>query len=317
MENKIKRVNQLKGTENGEEKSGRLSLAKTSYIAISLILTICLFVGLLMARDYLSKDVSYVAKVVVKNTVPAGEVITEENCGTYFAIKNIPSDMDVDSSYSKIEDMVGFRSRVDLEKGEVVAAKDFVALNKYTDNIKNPVLTGLEVASIANSVGGSLRTGDIINIQIIASAPVYHEVTENATVEANDISRSKTGNGVDSVEADDTATTDVTDQPEVSDHVKEVTEEELSWSIDKTGLSEDGNTDDEEGYESYILHNVYVTEARDGNGVLIANTDSETAATVLMLTLSEDASQALNEALTKGAVVKVEKVLNPDADTAE
>ena len=55
---------------------------------------------------------------------------------------------------------------------------------------------------------------------------------------------------------------------------------------------------------------VYVANAKDSSGADIAATDTTTAATVFSLILDQDDSAQLNDALNKGSLIRIEKVLS-------
>ena len=60
---------------------------------------------------------------------------------------------------------------------------------------------------------------------------------------------------------------------------------------------------------TYQMENVYVSDTKDSSGATIENTNTTTSATVLLLTIEKEDSEKLTDALNKGALIRVEKVL--------
>lgn len=158
----------------------KITFSSVLFFFISLILTLFVFVGLIIAENVLSEKAAYVDIVVASKDIPAGEVITSENVSKYFKVAQVDIINNTKDSLSDINSLVGKKAIVPVIEGEIVLLKDFTFLNEYTDNIKEPVQIGINIGSLADAAGGIIREGDLINISVSYKASMVEETEENS-----------------------------------------------------------------------------------------------------------------------------------------
>ena len=136
------------------------------FIIVSLVITAVVFIGLIVLENRLSGKVIYSDVVTAKTNVPKNTIITEKNLNDYFEIKKVDSIDDVSGSLSDLNSLLNKKSEVSLVRGEIILLKDFIALNKYTDDIVNPVTIAVNAGNLSDIAGGIIRAGDLINISV-------------------------------------------------------------------------------------------------------------------------------------------------------
>lgn len=136
------------------------------FFFISLVLTVFVFMGLIIAENRLSGKTVYKEVLTVKKEVPVGEIITKENLSDYFVVSKIDIIDDVDGSFTNSERLLGKKALVPLVKNEVVLEKDFENICQYVEVLENPVQVAVDVGSLADIAGGIIREGDLVNINV-------------------------------------------------------------------------------------------------------------------------------------------------------
>lgn len=133
-------------------------------LGISAAVAVILFVALLVVQSSILNQEAKVTCYQVKQELPSGTKLTEENLGTYLTLTNIPESL-VPANYAyQPEELIGkFVNRN-------YTVKDIVTTDGVTDtsyiykqNIKNPVEIAFSASSISSVVGGTIREGDYVN----------------------------------------------------------------------------------------------------------------------------------------------------------
>lgn len=159
----------------GEKKFGK--------IAISLIVSIILFVGLLLLEKNILTPNGTVNVVVAKTDIKEGTYITESNTEEYFALKEVDGSLDFESSIKNIEDLNGKVIQIPIKKGEIVSNLRYTSKDDILNGIENKVETSVKVDDISQVVGGVLREGDMINIAVVNSTTMENKtILENVYV---------------------------------------------------------------------------------------------------------------------------------------
>jgi len=199
---KIKKIKQRK----------RISFNSIFFLLVSLVLTICLFIGLVILENRLSGKVIYTSVVVAKNNMDSDVVITEENVNKFFHKQNIVQSDAVDGVLYDVSALIGLKSRVPLVKDEPALLKDFENLSSKTSHIQNPVQVAIDTGSLSTIAGGILREGDTVNIaittEIKTSSSVRGEYVSTYVMEGAYISAamSSSGSKIDGNDKDTPAT---------------------------------------------------------------------------------------------------------------
>lgn len=159
----------------GEKKFGK--------IAVSLIISIILFVGLLILEKNILSPNGKVKVVVAIENVEEGTYISEENAKDYFEIKEVDGSLGFDSAITEIEELEGKVIQVAIRKGEIVSNLRYNDKDDELEKIENKVETSIRVTDVSQVVGGILREGDMINISVVNSTTTENEIVlENVYV---------------------------------------------------------------------------------------------------------------------------------------
>lgn len=234
----VKKIKKLKNLTKDKDASknpfAKLEAAKIGYVVLALAISMLLFAGLLIVQNALTEKIHYVDVVVATKEVPKGEIITKKNVSKYFDVVQIDQRSDVKGSFKKLKELVNKKIEIKLQKQEIVCDKDVIKVNQYIEKLGQPVQTAIACDNLANSNGGLIRTGDLINI----------------TVSINSISS-----------------------------------------------------------EMLEMKNVYVSGVKDTSGANIANTDTSTVSSVILITIEETDAVELDKALQSNGQVRIAKVL--------
>ena len=265
------------------------------FAVIGLVLAGGLFIGLMFLQSYFSDDITYKEVVVAAKDIPAGEVITEKNVAEYFTSRsynalNLPNDaLTMDS----VSVLVGQKSLVDLKVGETVAFKDFKNISEFIEGIENPIEVSLALSTPAASDGGKIREGDLVNITLMFAQDVLpKEGALNPTIK--------------SIVTEASAADDKGDKADVyyvdskGNHSQTPIQGAQTLSLSVYNYA---------SYAQYILQNVYVSKALTNDGTVIAPTDSESTAQILVFVIPKTMELELNNALENCSSMRVSKVL--------
>lgn len=244
------------------------------FTVIALIVAAVVFSAFMFLQSYFAEKIIYKNIFVVKQEIPAGEIIKEDNISTYFESKQINSLNAVEGAIQPSEQkkLYGMKSKVVLRVGEEVSLTDFVDTNIYLDNIKNPVEMSIETSGIGFTNGGKIRAGDIVNITLMFSS---------------------TQLGLDKYPA-----------PTIG----EGTDDKTHMGT-LTPLEKDESGYNFEFYARYMLENIYVEKVLTSDGVEISPTDESTAAGIIVLVIPKDIELKLNNILSNCQNMRISKVL--------
>jgi len=158
----------------------KITFSSVLFFFISMVLTLFVFVGLVVAENILSEKAVYAEAVTATKDIPEGEIITKENVSKYFKISQIDVINNVKGSLSDINVLIGEKAIVPIVEGEIVLKKDFVTLNQYTEDLVSPVQIGINVGALADAAGGIIRKGDLINISVSFKSSLVEETEEGS-----------------------------------------------------------------------------------------------------------------------------------------
>lgn len=272
MEKKVK-VKRAKS----EKVSIKDRLGGLFFTVIALIVAGVVFAGFMFLESHFSETIIYKDVFVVKQEVPAGEIITEDNISTYFEKKQVNSANAVSGSIqpSEYKKLYGLKSKVVLRVGEEVSLTDFSNTNVYIDSIKNPVEMSIETSGIGFTNGGKIRAGDIVNITLMfSSEQLGIDNTSAPTIGEETNGESNNGNQMN--------------------------------SLTPIGKDDEYNF---EFYARYMLENIYVEKVLTADGVEISSTDKSSAAGIIVLVVPKEIELKLNNILSNCQNMRISKVL--------
>ena len=151
----------------GEKKFGK--------IAISLIISIILFVGLLVLENNITSPNGKVEVVKAVNNIKEGTVIDENNKDSLFEVVTVDGSLDFETALRNTDELVGGIIDTEIKKGEIISSERLIDKDSVLGKIENPVETSVRVTDISQVVGGILREGDIIDISVVNSTTTENE----------------------------------------------------------------------------------------------------------------------------------------------
>ena len=90
--------------------------------------------------------------------------ITEENLGMYFAVEERPLVDIPEAAYLEVADLIGQYAQGGVDAGSIITEKMFGELQAKQ---KDAVLLGVNMEALEQSVVGTLRAGDVIDIYTV------------------------------------------------------------------------------------------------------------------------------------------------------
>lgn len=118
--------------------------------------------------ENLKTDVVVATKNIVENTKISADEIDD-----YFEVIRVDADAVVNVYASSLSDLPadGFYVKTDIVKGQMLHKKDIEESDFVMDKYKeDAVITSLKVSEFSNSVCGSLRYGDIVDVYAVDPA---------------------------------------------------------------------------------------------------------------------------------------------------
>lgn len=118
--------------------------------------------------------------------------ITEENLTAYFAVEERPLTDIPEAAYLELKELVGQYAQSGIDAGSMVTKS---MLGELSKNYGNAVLLGINMEALEQSVAGTLRAGDEIDIYTVKVDEEDNVIVENALSNVT-IERSYTSAGV-------------------------------------------------------------------------------------------------------------------------
>lgn len=141
-------------------------------IAISLILAILLFAGMVAYENYILNKHETVNVVRVKaDILSESEKISKADFSNIFEVTAIDKSLDSKNYLHSTDEIAEGYITNDLNKGEIVTKKDISEENEKTAYAKNPIEVSIKVSDISGDVGGILRSGDMVNVFFVTATP--------------------------------------------------------------------------------------------------------------------------------------------------
>ena len=304
-----------------KEKTGLRNIKKPSlkgkgsslaFALLALVLTILVFGGLLLLQNAFTEKIVYKQVVVAKVDIPEKEIITADNAATYFEVKQMNVLDTNNGAMESLDAVIGQKSKVSFYAGEIVTTKDFEDITTYTRDFKNPVEISIEVGSVANSDGGKIRAGDVVNLTMM--------FTKEQLGLTNSLSF--TGETLGDIPSYNVTPSDITNDIVLDDEEISADNEDLSVEsnddpviLTKEDVASANTVDSSylfDYYAKYIVEDLYVTKALDSAGMEIASSDKDSVASILVFVIEKDEEEAINNALSNCANIRVSRIIKED-----
>ena len=139
--------------------------------------------------------------VVAIADVPEAKEITEQNLAELFAVVERPLTDIPDAAYLQPEELIGQYAQSAIDSGSMITKSMAGELRK---DFGNSVLLGVNMEALDQSVAGTLRAGDIIDIYTVMVDEEKNVLVEKALGDVT-IERSYTSSGTAILKEDDTS----------------------------------------------------------------------------------------------------------------
>lgn len=139
--------------------------------------------------------------VVAIADVTEAKEITEQNLAELFAVEERPLSDIPEAAYLEIEELIGLYTQSEIDAGSMITESMLGELQK---DFGDAVLLGVNMEALAQSVAGTLRAGDVIDIYTVKMDEEKNVVVEKALGNVT-IERSYTSSGTAILKEDDTS----------------------------------------------------------------------------------------------------------------
>lgn len=178
---------------NRKEKQGKVWPVVLCLLLAGGIFAVLLNVEIKQLEQYEKGNV-----VIAIEDVSDQKEITQENLAEYFVIEERPLSDIPQAAYLELEDLVGQYAQGGIDAGSMVTKS---MLGELTENYESAVLLGVNMEALEQSVAGTLRAGDEIDIYTVKVDEEDNVIVEKALGNVT-IERSYTSAGV-AIEKDD------------------------------------------------------------------------------------------------------------------
>lgn len=181
------------------KKEKQLKPTNVKLIFYCIIAAAALYAILIVTEKSLIKQEEQILVYVAVDDVPEMIFITEENFDNYFAQEKRPISTLPEGTVTDVELIMESFTKCSIYKNQTLIAGMFKSEKSYIDNIENPVEVSFTAGSIAQTVGGVLRAGDLINIWSVSSVSEngVKKTSVNIICEGAYVSRAFTSTGVE------------------------------------------------------------------------------------------------------------------------
>jgi len=151
-------------TKNEIENSKKNKKGKVWPIVLCLLLAVGVFALLLNVETRQLAQYEKGNVVVAIAEVADGTEITENNLEELFALEERPLADIPEAAYLKAEDLLGQYTQSGIDAGSMITKSMLGELRK---NYGDSVLLGINMEALAQSVAGTLRAGDLVDIYTV------------------------------------------------------------------------------------------------------------------------------------------------------
>lgn len=156
----------LKRKENTGVKPRKTNNRNLLGLVFSVLIAICVFVGLTSYQTTILSSYEKVTRVVAIKDVPSGILITSENVSNYFTVDEIEARHDVTTPIENLNDLVGYISQSEIACGQTVSLINFTEKDHILAEISDVVYMSFNVSKAGDALGGTIREGNIIDVDV-------------------------------------------------------------------------------------------------------------------------------------------------------
>lgn len=144
-------------------------------IVISFTIAILVWVGATSFESYLLSDKNTTEIIVASKPITEGTVISSKNVEEYFTEMIVNTSLVTESTITNMEDIKG-KACITIEQGEIITSNMFRDTSYVNKKFKDPVEITFSAQDIENSVVGTLREGDLIDVIVTRTDPATGEI---------------------------------------------------------------------------------------------------------------------------------------------
>lgn len=132
-----------------------------------LLVAIIIYAVMINAEKHALEDYEKGEVFVAVSEVPKGILITKENFGVYFEIKEVDAKLIPKKAVKSLEQLEGLIPCGAIDAGTLITLGMFENINDVTAEMPEPVIAGFKSEDLYQVVGGVLRAGDRIHIYTV------------------------------------------------------------------------------------------------------------------------------------------------------
>lgn len=145
-------------------------------IVISLVVAVLVWIGATSFESYLLSDKNTTEVIVANKNIEDGTVISKDNVEEYFTEMIVNSSLVTKSTIKDMKDIKG-KACIKIEQGEIITSNMFYDATYVNEKFNDPVEVTFSAKNVENSVVGTLREGDLVDIIVSTTDP-----TTNVTI---------------------------------------------------------------------------------------------------------------------------------------
>lgn len=140
---------------------------KTITVLLPALIAIALFIVLVMYQESILRGYDNEKMVVAIAEVPERTNITKDNVGQYFKVKDVRKSLKVEGTVNDTEKLIGLTTTNKILGNQVVSTEWFVNPEDYILSLNTPIEMSIGVEKASDAVGGTLRSGDYVDVNVI------------------------------------------------------------------------------------------------------------------------------------------------------
>lgn len=183
-------------------KKGKI---KIWHILVCLLVAAALYIALYYSLVMALQNYETGTVVIASMDIPENVEITEENYAMYFTTMEMEAIKIPESAFKTAGALNGTYVTNDIDKGAIITRSMVDVMDNYTESYKDAKIVTVSTSDLEQSVAGTLRAGDIIDIYSVDTTEVSEGKRYKATLldEGVSIIRSYDASGV-AIKKDDT-----------------------------------------------------------------------------------------------------------------
>ena len=139
----------------------------TGSIIAALVAAAVLFAVMMQMEKNMLTQYEKGSILLAAGNIPKGQLITLENCATYFKEAELDKKCIPATALTSVEQLQDMVAAANIDEGTLLTKGMFETFDDITKDMKNPVIAGFKAEDLFQVVSGVLRTGDKIHIYYV------------------------------------------------------------------------------------------------------------------------------------------------------